>query len=329
MVDELKKQKIIQAIRTAPNDEKLAEYLFNVSKALKPTRYEPSTISIHGSILEILCEEKPNFALKLSAPQFASLSSFFFLTTGLHVVGAMSGHGKTFWSLQWAKECAQQGFNVLVLSLEMTPKDLSARTLAEISDLPLMQIIQRNFRPNQKRLLGELIEEPRFEYLKRIHIETFGDYDWQKIYPRLWERMIQLQPKLIIVDYVQMLSNSSEDDRASKVLGDIARELKLFADSNEAAALVLSQLNREAAKEARTAKIQEGEPMPMTLHHVKESGGIVEAADSVQIVCIPQRMDRCPHHLLQKFQVSVQKSRRLGMLGTKLFNMDVETMKFL
>lgn len=327
-MDELRKQKVIHAIKTSPSDEELSNYLLNVSRALKPTRYEPATITPLEAMNQILEEKESPFALKLSSP-FESLSAFFFLTTGLHVIAAMSGHGKTFWSMEWAKEAARQGHNVLLVSLEMTPKDLSARLLSQLSDLPLLKIIQRDFTDIQKLALQDLIHAEDVSYLKRIHMETFGDYDWIKIYPRLWERMTQLKPKLIIVDYIQMISNSEEDDRLSKVLGDIARELKLFADSNESAALLLSQLNRESFKEARNARLQEGEFLPLSLSHVKESGGIVEAADSVQMICIPQRLDRCPQHLLGKFQISIQKSRRLGLLGTKLFNFDPETMKFI
>lgn len=321
-------KEVIKAIQTAPSDKELSEYLLKVSQTINPARYKASTISVYESMAEILNEKIQPFSLKLLDGMLASLTTFFFLTSGLHVIGAPSGHGKTFWAMQWAKSAALQGMNVLVLSLEMTHKDLSARTLCELSDFPLMKIIQRDFDANQKEILAYVINTEKAAYTKKIHVETFGDYDWVKIYPRLVDLMLRMRPKLIILDYIQMVTNSNDNDRTSKILGDIARELKLFADDSDSAAIVLSQINREAFREWKPQAIANAEYIPISHSYIKESGGIVEAADSVQMICIPSKIEGCPPSLHNKFQVSVQKSRRLGLHGTKLFPFDEERMKF-
>ena len=322
------KKNLIQAIQTSPNDAELAAYLQNISKVLLPTKYKQGTITMRQSIKEILSDEAPQFRLQLE-DKFKSLNEFFFLTAGLHVIGAPSGHGKTLWAMKWAECAAKQNTPVLVLSLEMTHKDLSARTLSEITDIPLMKLIKNEMDAYKKAAILDLIDREDYNYLDQIHIEKFGDYDWVKIKPRLVERMIHLKPKLVIVDYVQMISNSNEEDgRVSKLLSDISREFKLFADETGAAVLLLSQLNREAMKETKKSMNSEAKQIHLSHDFIKESGGIVEAADSVQLVCMPQRFDYCPMHLFRKFQVGIHKSRRIGSLGTVMFDFDFEKMSF-
>jgi len=324
------KSKLLKAIDSAPDDKRLAEYLLKVSKYLNPTRYVDSTITMQDSIKKLMDDIAPRFTIELKNKQVGSLSEFYYLTSGLHVIGAPSGHGKTFWAMKWAEDAAKQDNEVLVLSLEMNHSDLASRTISEITDLPLIKIVRRDLNQTQKILIKDLADSDEYKYFKKIHIDTFGDYDWVKIYPRLIDRMVRLKPKLVIIDYVQMISNSETDDlRSSKILNDIARELKLFADQTDAAVLLLSQLNREAIKEIKSSKLNRVEFIPLSHDNIKESGGIVEAADSVQMVCIPGRLDLCPDHLKNTFQVSITKSRRIGLLGTKLFPFDYKTMKFI
>lgn len=321
----------MEAINKAPSEAHLAVHLEKVLRTLKqPTKFEESTITALEAMVNVLSEKKPRFQLQLASQTFQKLSAFFGLTSGLHVIAAPSGHGKTMWAMNWAEETAKQGHQVLMISLEMTPEDLGARLLASETDTPLATFVRRELQEGKRRVLQEHLSDEKFQHLSRIHIDKFGDYDWVKIKPRLLDRMMRLKPKLVILDYIQMVSNSDEDDmRMSKVLGDIARELKLFADETDCAALVLSQLNRESIKDIKRAKVETLKSIPLSNDYIKESGGIVEAADSVQLVCMPQRLPNCPMHLKGQFQVTVDKSRRLGILGTVLLPFDYEKMRFL
>lgn len=77
---------------------------------------------------------------------------------------------------------------------------------------------------------------------------------------------------LVVVDYLQLMQG--EGDTRAQVLGLIASGLKAAAKEFGVVVVLLSQLSREAEK-------TEGPPR---LEHLKESGGIEEAADIVGLL---------------------------------------------
>lgn len=328
-MDALTRQRIVRALDKAPSDNELAKYLFQVANRLTDRAVLERTLSMREGIESFLDESKPLKLIELQDGIFSDLSEFFFLTPGLHIVSAPSGHGKTLWGMEWATQTAMDGGEALWVSLEMTPKDMASRIVASVSGLPLIDIVRDGLGSAQKDVLRGVIDQNQHEYLRRIHVDHMGNYDWVKIYPRLWDRMLKLKPRLVIVDYVQMIYDSNEtDSRQSKVLGDVARDLKLLADTTGCAVILISQTNRSIGLEIRKSKWTDLGYVPMSNEFVKESGGIVEAADSVQMICIPERFSGCPLEFKNYFQVLVDKSRRLGPLGVVKIPFDTEKMKF-
>lgn len=321
-------KQIIKAVETAPSREALAEYLGDMSRYLRPKEYSGKTSTLKEAMLKLISEIDSR-SVEIRS-RHRDLDQFFFLTPGLHVIAAPSGHGKTLWAMEWAESAARSGLKVFVASLEMTPKDLGARKITGLIDLPLKEIIQQRFSDVQKIMLKEIVESDAMAFSENIVIGTFDSLDWVKLYPSFTEMLIKIRPSLIILDYVQMIYDTGESDsRMSQRMANIARELKVFADSSGIAVLMLSQMNREVLKVCDPKVVQKVGHVPMNNSYIKESGGIVEAADSVQLVCIPSRFLNFPPEVANQFQVTVDKSRRLGQLGTAMLPFDQEKMQFI
>lgn len=319
-------KKIIDQLRKAKTKDQLSEYLAKTAEHLQPQTYEDETLPLDECIELSLADRNHNFSLNLGGG-FEKLTSFFWITPGLHVIAAPSSHGKTFYAMKWAIRAAEENIKVLFLSLEMTPSSLGSRTLSTLSGFPLLQLIKREYSDLQKELLRNVSQQN--PHLKNIIVDKFGSLDWNKIYPRLSSHMTRHKPKVLIIDYLQMLHDSEDHDgRQSQLYANIARELKLFADKTDSAVILLSQINREGLKQIKMAKWSDYGFVPMSSDFVKESGGIVEAADSVQLICIPERFFTCPPEFKNKFQVGIEKSRTLGQLGVCLFDFDADNMRF-
>jgi len=316
------KNKILESVSKTTDEAALAQYLLRAGGEIIK-RNTP------GSILN--AQECASLALEQGSTSFAIKTRFdvlkwFYLSDGLHVIAAPSGHGKTMWAMQWAQEAAKQGMFTAFVSLEMTHKDIGARLLSEHSTLPLQQIARGDLSDVQRILLQEIAAAN--EQWKLIQVDKFDSLDWIKIEPRLFEHILKIRPRLVIVDFVQMIYDSSADEgRTSQQLANIARRLKNFADQNNCAVLLLSQMNREAIKEINRGRWTD--LVPLSSSSVKESGGIVEAADSVQLVCIPERFEGCPDALRGKFQVLVDKNRKFGELGVSFIPFDISCGRFL
>lgn len=318
-------QKLIEKLQECEGDDAAAAIATSWgNKFLKKSSQEQSAKSLEECAKLAIEESKTPFILKLKSKTIEQMS-WFSISSGLHIIAAPSGHGKTLWAMQVAREAAEQNYETMFLSLEMTHQDLGARILADLSGLPLSQIAANDLNENQRKILTSIIEST--EFLKRITIDKFNSLDWVKIKPRLIDLMIRRKPQLVVVDFVQMIYDSEGDDiRLSIQLANIARDLKLFADENECAVLLLSQMNRGVFKEIKSEKWEGAVPLQNSF--IRESGGIVEAADSVTLVCIPERFDNCPEDLVGFFQVKVDKNRKFGELGTSLIPFDLKTGRF-
>ncbi len=318
---------LTDTIRKTQTTEDLVSRLRKTINYLAKPRYDEKLITLSDSIHSLLNEKQSTKQIRLSG--FSQLTDFFFLTPGLHIIAAPSGHGKTFWAMKWAEAAAKENKQVLVVSLEMSARDLAARKLTEYTSLSLVDVITKNFPDTTRETLASLITHDEQRHLKNIHILSLGDYDWVQIKDRLENTMDRIKPDLIIIDYVQMMYSSElASERQSQVYAEIAREAKLFGDHNDCACLMLSQINRDGTTNIQKAKWKDIGHVPLLNDYVKESGGIVEAADSVQMICVPSKFSFCDYEFRNKFQVSVTKSRRLGVLGTVLFDFDPERMQF-
>jgi len=321
---------VIEKIKGFMTQEEVFEYLREAAKKLDKPKFEETSMTLREASLQALKPSNGKSVIRLQHKVFQALSKIYGLTSGLHVIAAPSGHGKTLWAMEWAKETAKMGKKVLFLSLEMSAKDLGARVMSEMSEIELQKIVSHDFVGEQIQALSCLVGREENDWMENIFIDAFGSYDFIKIQPRLWEKMMQHKPDLVIVDYVQMIYDSSDkSNMPSRVLGNIARDLKLFADNTSSAVLLLSQINREGVKDIESKHREDDQAVLLSKNYIKESGGIVEAADSIQLVCMPWRLLGRATKAMNYFQVTVDKSRRLGTVGTVLLPFDAERMGFI
>ena len=193
---------------------------------------------------------------------------------GLCLMGGMTGIGKTAFALQIAAQV--RDVDVYYYSIEMSPVQLTARTLARVAlqngrpewtelavmaqrKLPewLVKLSMNEQRGNGKNLYLSEINEQSLSIARILN-------DIKRIKENKPDKAI-----FIIIDYLQIMKN--EDPSASKRL-DIDMDLMLlfaFCHKYNTSALVISSFNRT------------GYDVPVGLSSFKESGGIEYSADHV------------------------------------------------
>ena len=106
---------------------------------------------------------------------------------------------------------------------------------------------------------------------------------------------------LVVVDYIGLLSNTSNDNRQKRerheMLGEYAQRLKLLARALDAPVIALAQLNREAEKAGTGA----------TRSMIGDSYAMLRHADNVLIFSRP--LPGSPTEGTEKPRLSVQKAR--------------------
>lgn len=217
------------------------------------------------------------------------------LYEGLYVIGAISGAGKTAFTMQIADNIAAAGEDVLIFALEMSRDELIARSLSRIS---LLLDLEQNgsskiardhhsirrgdiVGASQKRLTLAAAQKYRNEIGQHIFInEGVGDIDISFIKSKV-KRHIKLKgrPPVLIVDYLQILAADEEDDlkrRTDKQIMDKAvLELKRLSRDHHIPIISISSFNRDNYSE------------PVNMASFKESGAIEYTATAVMGLQFP------------------------------------------
>lgn len=210
------------------------------------------------------------------------------LYEGLYVIGAISGAGKTAFTMQIADNIAAAGNDVYIFSLEMSRDELMSRSISRISFTQEIQTKKTsvNARSPLSIRKGDIIGKEQkelvvkaaelyAEYADHIYInEGVGDIDINFILDKV-KRHIRLKgkPPVIIVDYLQILAPDTESEdkhRTDKQMIDKAvLELKRLSRDYHIPVISVSSFNRENYNE------------PVNLASFKESGAIEYTASTI------------------------------------------------
>ena len=197
------------------------------------------------------------------------------LSRGLHVLGAISGLGKTTISIQIAEQIAKSGQDVLFFSLEMSRCELRNKCLKRnLFDLFGIDAFAGNKAKEDSFQIYCFASAMEKYSLAAKHLYIFEDeYKNQPISANLIKEISKKHKEItgntpvVFVDYLQVLSpicNRTTDkqnvDDSVRILRKISRELNTVV-------FAISSFNRDNYKE------------PVNISSFKETGSIEYSAD--------------------------------------------------
>jgi replicative DNA helicase len=203
---------------------------------------------------------------------FADLDS---LTNGLHagqmiVIAARPAIGKSTLALDLARAAAvRHGLATVMFSLEMSRNEITMRLLSAEARVALHamrtgQMGEEDWTRLARRM-SEVVDAPLF-------IDDSPNMSMMEIRAKC-RRLKQRQDlKLVIVDYLQLMSSPRRIENRQQEVSEMSRSLKLLAKEIEVPVIAISQLNR--GPEQRTDK------RPL-LSDLRESGSIEQDSDVV------------------------------------------------
>jgi replicative DNA helicase len=203
---------------------------------------------------------------------FADLDA---LMNGLHagqliVLAARPALGKSTLGLDISRAAAiKHDLTTVVFSLEMSRTEITMRLLSAEARVPLHHIRTGRMSDDDwarlARRMGEVAEAP-------LYIDDSPHLSMMEIRAKA-RRLKQRQDlKLMIVDYLQLMSSPRRVENRQQEVSEISRALKLLAKELDIPIVAISQLNR--GPEQRTDK----KPL---LSDLRESGSIEQDADVV------------------------------------------------
>ncbi|MFX0539055.1 replicative DNA helicase [Ornithinimicrobium sp. Y1847] len=177
------------------------------------------------------------------------------LTNGLHpgqmvIVAARPAVGKSTFALDVARAAAiKHKMPTVVFSLEMSRTEITMRLLSAESEIPLQNMRKGNMRDRDWTRLaetqGRIHDAPLF-------IDDSPNMSLMEIRAKCRRLKQRHNLKMVIVDYLQLMSSGKRVESRQQEVAEFSRALKLLAKELEVPLIALSQLNR--GPEQRTDK---------------------------------------------------------------------------
>ncbi|MCX7728063.1 MAG: replicative DNA helicase [Bacteroidia bacterium] len=237
-------------------------------------------------VTETIDELKTSISLKGLTGVPSGLADIDKITNGWQkshfiILAARPAMGKSALMLTFAKNAAiEHGIPVAIFSLEMTAQDIVKRLLASLTHIELDKI-------NNGRLADyELIQiDQSIEKLGNIplYIDDTSSLSLTELRAKARRLKVQYDIQLIIIDYLQLMSNrdkSAFNSNREQEISGISRGLKSLAKELNIPIIALSQVNRAVEKEKENK-------MPK-LSDLRESGSLEQDADMVLFIYRPE-----------------------------------------
>jgi replicative DNA helicase len=205
----------------------------------------------------------------------------------LIILAARPSVGKTAFALNLARNAALHPTKptpVALFSLEMSSSQLVQRILSAESEIWLEKIARGKMEEHEmqqlyKKGIQRLSTAP-------IFIDDTAALNIFELRAKCRRLKSKHNVGLIIIDYLQLMSGSSENRNSNREqeISTISRNLKGLAKELQVPIIALSQLSREVEKR------KEGNKIPQ-LSDLRESGAIEQDADMVMFLYRPEYYD--------------------------------------
>ena len=237
--------------------------VYNVTEARTSEDYLPLSEIMEGALDEIEAIGSRGGQMVGVPTGFVDLDS---LTNGLHpgqmiVVAARPAVGKSTLGLDFARSAAiKQQMATVIFSLEMSRNEITMRLLSAEARVPLHHMRAGQMTDDDwnriARRTGEVSSAP-------LYIDDSPNMTMMEIRAKCRRLKQRHDLKLVIVDYLQLMTSGKKVESRQQEVAEFSRALKLLAKELEVPVIAISQLNR--GPEQR----QDKKPM---LSDLRESG---------------------------------------------------------
>ena len=197
-----------------------------------------------------------------------------FQDSDLILIAARPGMGKTALMLNIATNVAAGRYRipVAVFNLEMSSMQLTRRIMSAQTGIPGEKLRNADLSRDDWNAVKNMIKEYKDIPL---YIDDSTDVSINSIRAKCRKLKMEKDIKLVIIDYLQLMTSGTRTESRVNEVGEISRGLKLMAKELDVPVIVGSQLSRSVEKR--------DDKRPQ-LSDLRESGTIEQDADVVMFI---------------------------------------------
>ena len=254
------------------------------------------------------------------------------LTNGLHpgqmiVVAARPAVGKSTLGLDIARAASiKNGLTSVIFSLEMSRNEIAMRMLSAESQVPLQNLRKGNMRDDDwtrlARTMGKLSDAPLF-------VDDSPNMSLMEIRAKCRRLKQRHDLKLVVVDYLQLMSSGKRVESRQQEVAEFSRALKLLAKELELPVIAISQLNRGSEqrtdKKPQMSDLRESGCLTADTRILRADTGaettmgelFASGASDVPVWALDERLKYVRRHLTHVFSTGVKETFRMRLASGK------------
>lgn len=280
-MDEIFFERINNIVNSKPSDSELLSQLKRIVYELEIQNY----VLRDSKGISELFNENMRILLKDNADPNTIKSGFTDLDNAiggfspgeLVVIGGRPGMGKSQFLINLALNISVS-IPVQYFTFDLTSSSLTARFMATLSGIEVRKIRQNILNEEEKQKLAILEGEMAS---RKLFINESCSNSVTALKMHCLQQISEHGVKVIIVDYIQMMSSNRYRNNRELEVSYIIRELKNFAKDNDVCIIAGSQLSRGVETRPMSSKRPQ-------LSDLRESGSIEQDADKVIFIYRPE-----------------------------------------
>lgn len=213
-----------------------------------------------------------------------------------------SGLGKTWFAIKIAINAWEQGYDVLMINLEMTPEELRNRIYFLISHYSMDELVRAEIDPDSFRQWSK-------EYMEgKSAFHIVGAQGGEFTTAMVQQKIEQYQPSLVVLDYMQLFWDKNLSIQDTARAKNVSSEFKAVAMQTAVPILVITAVTGkdkkdrinppEIAQVAWSSQIEYDANLCYAVHTHRNP--VTQKAESTEIVCRKNR-----HGELFSFRVNM------------------------
>jgi replicative DNA helicase len=249
--------------------------VYKVASQSSKEDYVGLSESLEAAIHEIEVAQNRGGELTGTPTGFTDLDAY---THGLHpgqlvIVAARPAVGKSTFALDIARNASvKHNQATIFFSLEMGRAEIAMRMLSAESSIYLQSMRKGTISDGDWTRLaavrGRINDAPLF-------IDDSPNMSLVEIRAKCRRLAQQVDLKLVVIDYIQLMSSGKKVESRQQEVSEFSRALKLLAKELGVPVVALSQLNRQA---------EQSKDKRPELSHLRESGSLEQDADVVVLL---------------------------------------------
>jgi len=214
----------------------------------------------------------------------------------LLTIGGYTSQAKSSFAIQLAMDFAMKGKNVLFLSTEMLPQEISRRILGNMASVSVMNLRKGLLSETEREHLESISRQIGEEW--QLNIRKISDITDVSKYVR------KFKPEILFLDYIQNLSGDTDYRAATQNIKD----LQSLTLKNEITTICVSQLSRNK-EDLREPKLSD----------LRDTGRIEECSNMVLFIYWKNRLQQTNVQRLggekpEEIEILISKNRD-GTIG--------------